>query len=101
MSFAGNVFLISAGGIVWALHFAALYGFAALACARGFAPAIPWFTAAATLAAIVAAAAVLWLGWRRRAAFEGWTGATLAALALVAIAWQAVPVYIVPLCATY
>lgn len=101
MSFRGTAFLISGGGVAWAVHFAALYGFAALACARGFAGAIPWFTAGATLLAALASGAVLLVGWRRRGSFQGWLGASFAALALVAIAWQAVPVYIVPLCATH
>jgi hypothetical protein len=45
------------GPALWALHFAALYGFTALACARGFAGAVPWVIAAATLAIAAAATA--------------------------------------------
>ena len=34
------------GVMVWAAHFAVVYGFTALACARGFASAAPWVVGA-------------------------------------------------------
>jgi hypothetical protein len=90
---------IPSGIVVWALHFGALYGFTALACARGFAGALPWVAAAATLAAVVAAALILALGLRRRQDFAGWMTLSVAAFALAAIAFQTIPLFIVPACA--
>jgi hypothetical protein len=88
---------ISSGPLVWALHFAALYGFAALACARGFAHAVPWIVATATLVA-AALAGVLVLRHAKRGDFIDWLTAALAAFALLAIAWQALPAFVVPVC---
>jgi hypothetical protein len=89
---------ISAGVIVWALHFASLYGFNALACARGFPGAVPWVTGAATLAALAGTA---WLLIRegRREGFEGWLAFSIAAVVLVAILFQTAPLLIVSPCA--
>jgi uncharacterized membrane protein YoaK (UPF0700 family) len=88
---------ISSGPLVWALHFTALYGFAALACARGFAQVLPWVVAAATLVAGALAGALV-LRHARRGDFIDWLTAALAAFALLAIAWQAVPAFVVPSC---
>lgn len=111
-----SLFTVS-GLLIWALHFALLYGLAAVACARGWQEhrflgfgLIPFSTAALTLAALMAAAATLLAGIRRYAAaeqahdirpvdaFMAYTAATLAAVSLVAILWNAVPVFIVPVC---
>ena len=96
--FAATACSIAAGIVIWALHFAAIYGATALACARGLpqlvAPAVGW----ATAAAVAALAVVLVRGYRRRQVFERWLGAALAALALVAVAWEAIPVLVVPPC---
>jgi hypothetical protein len=84
--------------VVWALHFAAIYGTTALACARGapelVAPAIAWLTAAAA----AALAMVLARAWRRRRVFDQWLAAALAAIALVAVVWEAVPALVVQPC---
>jgi hypothetical protein len=94
-----NALWIPSGIVVWALHFGALYGFTALACARDFAGAVPWFAGAATLAAIVAAGLILARGLRRRGDFAGWMTLAVAAFALAAILFQAIPLFIVPACA--
>jgi hypothetical protein len=99
MGFTSAVARMSAGIAVWALHFMAVYGVTALACARGWprepAVAVGW----ASLAAVVALGAVLLHNWRRRAAFEAWFGAATAALALVAVVWEALAAGVVTPCA--
>ena len=90
---------IAAGIGVWALHFAVLYGFTGLACARGWAGAVPWVVAGATLAAVAALGLAGWRQWPRRGEFIGWMSLAVAGLALIAIAYEAVPVLIVPPCA--
>jgi hypothetical protein len=81
---------IGAGVIVWALHFAAMYGAAAIACARGAAQALPWLVAATTVAGLVAAGVVVARSYPRRARFEDWLAAAVAASAMLAMAWEAV-----------
>ena len=49
---------ISLGVVLWALHFTVIYGFTALACARGFGASVPWFVGGATVVAAAAATAV-------------------------------------------
>ncbi len=103
-SVSGTEFLptalrISAGAIVWAVHFTVLYGFAALACARGFAGAIPWVCGAASVLALAAVLLILALNLPRRGEFESWLAFSIAALALVGIVLETVPVYLVRPCA--
>ncbi len=90
---------MASGVLVWALHFGALYGFTALACARGFAGAVPWFAGAASLAALAAMILIIARNLPRRAEFESWLALSIAALALVGIAYETVPVYVVRPCA--
>ncbi len=97
--FARQLALMSGGVVVWALHFGALYGGTALACARGMAPVVPVIVGAATLLAVLLLVPMLMLGLRRRHEFEGWLGGVLAAFALVAVLWEALPVLIVEACA--
>jgi hypothetical protein len=89
---------IASGVIVWALHFTALYGFTALACARGFPRALPWVIGAATLAAAALAVAIIALAYSKRRDFVDWIAAGVAAFALLVIAWEALPVLFVPAC---
>lgn len=90
---------MSAGVIVWALHFTVLYGFTALACARGFAGAVPWVSGAASVLALVAVLLILARTRPHRDEFESWLAFSIAALALVGIAFETVPVYLVRTCA--
>lgn len=80
---------MSAGIAIWALHFLAIYGGTALACARGLphwpAPSV----AVATAVAVALLVVVLASGWRRRAEFASWFSAAAAAFALVAVLWEA------------
>ena len=90
---------ISSGVLIWAAHFGALYGFIALACARGFGAAVPWVVGAATLAAFLALAWVARANWRDRREFVSWMALSVAGLALLAVLYQTVPFFIVPICA--
>lgn len=89
---------IASGIAVWGLHFTAIYGFAALACARGFAQTVPWAIVAATLLAVVLIAAILIRSYPRRGEFVHWMAAALAALSLVAVLFQTAPVFWFPNC---
>lgn len=98
MGTAAIALRMSAGVLVWAAHFAFIYGFVGLACARGFPGPVPWVIGGATLAASLAALAIMVLGYRERAKFESWLMATVAAFALIAILWEGMTVLIVPAC---
>ena len=93
-----QLLFMSSGVVIWALHFGAIYGLTGLACARGWPEAVTPGVALATVVAALLALAVLVAGWRRRVQFESWMTAGIAALALVAIVWEALPVLIVPIC---
>lgn len=97
MSFVSTALRVAAGPIVWALHFAAIYGFAGVACARSLPAAVPWAVGVATL---LAGAACLLILHRelRRTPFTSWLAAGLAAFALLAVLWEAAPGLVVPPC---
>lgn len=88
---------ISLGILVWALHFAAIYGFTALACARGFGAAAPWVALAATV--VAAAAAIAIIATHLSSEFTRWMTASVAALALLAIVWEGLSPLWAPPCA--
>jgi hypothetical protein len=90
---------IASGAIVWALHFAAVYGLTALACARAFPRAVPWAVGAATLLGAGLSLALMVKGYRGRATFIGWMTGTVAALALVALLFEAVGAAVIRSCA--
>jgi hypothetical protein len=98
LSFWPTALRISAGAIVWALHFAATYGFTALACARGLGAAVPYLVSAATMLAILSIAVLLARSMRREG-FEEWLTFAVAAIALVAVVFETVPVFLVDACA--
>jgi hypothetical protein len=89
---------MASGALVWAAHFTALYGFTALACARGLGFAVPWVAGGATLAALGALALIAWRH-RRRGEFNAGLTLALAGLALLAVIYETVPLFIVPICA--
>jgi hypothetical protein len=99
MSFARAGLLMSAGALCWALHFAAVYGFTGVACARGYAQAVPWAILACTVVAGLGAAAVMSVALRQRESFEHWLAAAIAGAAMLAIVWEALPALLVPACA--
>lgn len=96
--FAAAALRMGAGVAVWGLHFGAVYGGTALACARGVPQAAPWAVALATVCAIVALLWVVRAGWRERPAFEPLLSASLAGFALLAVLWEAAPALWVPAC---
>ncbi len=89
---------MAAGMAVWALHFAAIYGFTGLACARQWETQVPWVVGAVTVIGAAAAIATGLKGWRERTAFTGWMTASTAAIALIAILWEGLSVLGVPPC---
>ena len=98
MGFAATALRMGSGVIVWAAHFGVVYGTTALACARGVPQAAPLAVALATALAIALLLAIVARGWRRREHFESWFAASLAAFALLAVVWEALPALWVPAC---
>lgn len=98
MSFAATALRMSSGVMVWAVHFAAIYGFTGLACARGWGPLVPPAVALVTGVALAAALAVIVAGSRKRREFESWMSAALAGFAFIAIVYEGIAVLIVPAC---
>lgn len=97
------------GLLVWAVHFFAVYAANALACERAWAGAVPAAVAVATALALAALGGVLWAARPalRRAAAEGgeeeprfslWLSAATAALAALAVVFQAIPAALVGAC---
>lgn len=77
---------MSSGVIVWALHFTVIYGYTALACARGFAGAAPWVVGAASVLAALVALVIILKNLDRE--FTRWISAAIAAAAFIAILWE-------------
>lgn len=98
MGFVEATLRMSAGVIVWSLHFLAIYGVTGLACARGAPDVVAHAVALATALACLALVPLIVQGYRRRGAFEHWMSATVAAFALVAVVYEALPVLLVPSC---
>ena len=107
MSFTKAAAIVSGGGVIWAAHFTVVYGYTGLACARRFDPAgetlvalVPWVIGAATLVAAAVTLIVLarMLRGEARRDFARRIGAGVAALALLAIVLEALPVLWVPVC---
>jgi len=108
-TFTHDFLLLMAGPIVWAVHFVAIYGFIGLVCARpprdaqwlgvGWAG---WVVAGMGLLAALALAA--WLRLQPVAAEPGnrrflhRSSLGLGWLALLAIAWETLAVFLVPGC---
>lgn len=109
-SFTRNMLIMLAGPLIWAAHFLAIYVFTGIVCAR---PALQaewlgmnvagWGTLAATIAAFIAMAAILLRLHpgqtdqdNRR--FIRWMSLALGLLSAIAIAWESVPVFLVPAC---
>ena len=90
---------MASGVLVWVLHFAALYGLTALACARDFGGAVPWFAAFAALAALTALLVIVSRNLPRRAEFEAWMSIAIAGLAFIGVAYGTVSAYVVRPCA--
>ena len=113
----GKMLFMIGGLLVWAVHFTIIYGFTTFACAKEFAVTnvlglgiIPLVIAAATLLAWAVTGAVLVIAMsgpipprsarygKTTEHFMQYTAVVIAALSLVAIAWNAIPVFIVAPC---
>ena len=106
-TFTRTTLRMYSGAVIWAVHFGVIYGFTALACARGFADTrllgVSVVTAAILGATVLAAGAVLaFVVPALRAglgSFENWMTTGTGAFALLAIVWEGfVPVFIVRGC---
>lgn len=112
----GQVMLMLAGLIAWAVQFTLIYGATSTLCGREWAGAtilgigsIQAILLATTIAAFIATAIAL--AWSLRAhgrmsgeadtvdRFMGHTGALINGLSLLIILWQGVPAFILPACA--
>ena len=107
VSFTATALRLSAGIIVWAVHFAIIYGFTGLACARRYAEVgdtwialVPWVIGVATAAALAVASVLLAPVMRlpRKAPFVEWVSGWIAAFAMIAIVLEAAAVFWVPAC---
>ena len=99
-----NALLPVAGALVWAVHFAVIYGITSWLCARGAATMqwlgigiVTWSVGIATMMALAALAA-LFFSARHARGFLSWITAGVAALAALAIVWEALPAFMVPPC---
>ena len=105
--FTATVLRMSSPVMIWAAHFLVIYGFTALACARGFVDVrwigigiVPWTIGAATALALAATLAVVLRAARAaHESFTEWMTAALGALSMLAMFWEALPVLMVPACA--
>jgi hypothetical protein len=95
---------------MWALHFAAIYGFNGIVCARpgwdwtwlGM-PASTLGIVASGVLALALVAGFAWKAWCQRAGgasrdFIAWFAVGLAALSAVAIVYETLTVWLVPAC---
>ena len=105
--FATTALRMSSGVIVWAAHFAVIYGYTGLACARRFhdagavwVAAVPWVIGVATAVALVLMVLLIAPAVRasRTNDFVEWMTAATAGLALIGVLYEAVPVFILPVC---
>ena len=106
--FTAATLRMSAGAIIWAVHFGVIYGYSTLACARGFnddgggwIAAVPWVMGIATAgaAALTLALIVPVLRARKTANFTDWMSAGVATFALNAIVFEGIAALLVPVCA--
>jgi hypothetical protein len=106
-SFARTALRMSAGVIVWAVHFAVIYGYTGLACARRFhdtgaiwTGAVPWVIGIATAIAAALMVVLILPALRARESpdFVQWMSAAIAGLGLIGILYEALPVFMLPVC---
>lgn len=113
---AAEVLLSTLGLVIWALHFGAIYMVNAVACERALAgtrlvglPFVPVAVAGLTVVALGALLLVMRAGLRGLAPplddggegeprFTRWFGVATAALAALAVVFQAVPALVMPPC---
>ena len=96
--FTSTMLRMSSGVIVWALHFAVVYGVTALACARGNARLVPWVVGVATLLGVGFTAAIIARSYPRRDDFAHWMAAAVAGVAMLAMVWEAIAAFVARSC---
>lgn len=89
---------IAAGVALWTLHFAVMYATVTWACAHGEPDWATGGVIGVSIAAIAGAGALIVHGYRRRATFNGWMSAGVAALAGVAIVYEVLGAVFLPVC---
>jgi hypothetical protein len=110
-TFTHDILLLFAGPIVWAVHFVGIYGLTGVVCARpgsaGRWLGLAWESWAIVGAGLLAAAALgICLLARPRSEnahnrrFLRWSAVALGALALLAIVWETLAVFLVPACSS-
>ena len=105
-SFPRTVLRMSAGAIIWALHFGTVYWATTAACALGLGVVrVPWFSLSAVIlgatgiALVAALAVVVSATWTNLGSVRNWMAAGIGAVAAVAIAWEGLlPVLLLPAC---
>jgi hypothetical protein len=111
--FTPTFLYLSGGLIIWAARFLSAYVFTALACARGWSDAslaglglvpavvgILSLVAALGCVAILARAVVSLKGAPdENARFIHYMAGSIAALGLLAVIWETLPVFMIPICA--
>jgi hypothetical protein len=98
MGFGTQALAMFSGVIVWALHFAVIYGATGIACARGAPQAASLAVAAATAVAVPLLLLIIVRGWRARQRFESWLAAALGGFALLGVVWETLPALLVEAC---
>jgi hypothetical protein len=104
--FGATALRMSAGVIIWAVHFGVIYGYTGLACARRFGASgdtwlalVPWVVGVATVAGVISAAAFIPGAVRAaRTQFVEWVSGWLAAFAILAMVLEGITILWVPVC---
>ncbi|MEO5771527.1 MAG: hypothetical protein ABIQ29_05610 [Burkholderiaceae bacterium] len=90
---------LSAGVVVWAVHFGLRYGISSLACAADRPNLALWGIAVSTAVALAALSAIVLQGWWQHTHFERWLQAALGLFALSGVLLNALPVLVLEVCA--
>ncbi len=115
--FTRTFFYMLGGLIIWGARFLAVYSFTAIACSRGWSEesfagvgVVPLAVGLLTFTAVLGCGALLaWAYARLRVTFPDpdaeentrfvhYIAATVAALSLLAVVWETLPVFVVPVC---
>ena len=116
--FISPMLFMLVGLLIWAAHFTVIYGFNALACARGFEtasigglPAVPLGVIIVTLLALGCLAVTGYLAWNgRQPVLPNGSGREVTqfvrqisllgvAIAALGVTWEAIPAFLIPPCA--
>ena len=105
-SFTITSLRMAVGVIIWAAHFAIIYGYTGLACARRFeasgetwVASVPWVVGIATAAGVLLAIVFVVPAVRAsRRAFVEWMSGWVAAFAVLAMILEGIAVLWVPVC---